>query len=258
MKRHKDEQMRMNFGQSVEEESWLEYSARQKLLAWGVHLFTASGAVWGLLAVVAIIQYQWLLAFIWMGVAVMVDGLDGTLARIFKVKGALPGFDGALLDNIIDYLNYVIVPALFLYVAGLVPDQWALPSAGLMALASAYQFCQSDAKTEDHYYKGFPSYWNVAVFYLYLLGLSPWINLGIITALSFLVFVPIKYIYPSRMVSYRRLTIALTLMWGALMVAILAKFSNSQPWLVWFSLLYVVYYVAISFYMVWRQKREAA
>jgi phosphatidylcholine synthase len=250
--------MGMNLGQTIDEEDWLEFSARQKMLAWGVHLFTASGAVWGLLAVVAIIQYQWLLAFTWMAVAVAVDGLDGTLARIFKVKGVLPNFDGALLDNIIDYLNYVIVPALFLYVAGLVPDQWAVPAVAMIALASAYQFCQGDAKTDDHYFKGFPSYWNVAVFYLYLLDLNSWLNLALITLLSFLVFVPIKYIYPSRMASYRRLTVVVTLIWGINLAAILFKFSDPQPWLVWVSLLYVVYYVAMSFYTVARQKREAA
>jgi phosphatidylcholine synthase len=224
------------------------FRSPKTLRAWSVHLFTATGAVWGLMAIIAVIQHQWQAAFFWMGAAVVVDSVDGTLARRFEVKGMLPDFDGALLDNIIDYLTYVLIPALFLYEAGLVPDALALFSAVIMVLTSAYQFCQADAKTEDNFFKGFPSYWNVVVFYLFLLQTGPWINLIVILSCAILVFVPTKYVYPSRMSRFQKLTLVLTVIWAALMLVALWQYPN-MAWLAWASLLYVVYYVAISLYL---------
>ncbi|MFO7539773.1 MAG: CDP-alcohol phosphatidyltransferase family protein [Chloroflexota bacterium] len=218
------------------------------LRAWSVHLFTATGAVWGLMAIIAVIQHQWQAAFFWMGAAVVVDSVDGTLARRFEVKGMLPDFDGALLDNIIDYLTYVLVPALFVYEAGLVPDALALFSAVVMVLTSAYQFCQADAKTEDNFFKGFPSYWNIIVFYLFLLQTGPWVNLAVILLCAILIFVPTKYAYPSRMSRFQKLTLSLTVIWAVMMLVALWQ-HPALSWLVWLSLIYVVYYVAISFYL---------
>ncbi len=147
-------------------------STQEQGIAWLVHLFTATGAIWGLLSIIAINQEQWRLLFLWMAIAVIVDGLDGFLARAAQVHRVLPNFDGALLDNIVDYLNYVFVPAYFLYAAGLLPQQLEVVLPIIVLLASAYQFSQSDAKTEDHFFKGFPSYWNIVVVYLVMLGLS--------------------------------------------------------------------------------------
>ena len=222
------------------------------MLAWGVHLFTATGAIWGLLAIIATIQHNWLTAFFWLGAAALVDSLDGALARRFRVEGLIPGFDGALLDNIIDYQTYVLVPALFLYESSLLPPSLTLVGVAMVILASAFQFCQSDAKTEDHAFKGFPSYWNVVVFYLFMLEIGAWFNLAAITICCILVFIPIKYIYPSRMTRYQRPTLLLTAMWGMMMLAALVQYPNFQPWLVWSSLLYVVYYVGLSLYLMIR------
>ena len=173
-------------------------SKKRIFSVWMTHLVTASSAVWGLLAILAITNGAWIEAFWWMAVAVAIDSFDGALARRVDVKKVLPQIDGALLDNIVDYLNYVFVPAYFLYATNLLPARFAVLGAALILLASAYQFSQSDAKTEDHYFKGFPSYWNVMVFYMFMLGTGPWLNLGITVLLCVLVFVPIKYIYPSR------------------------------------------------------------
>lgn len=222
------------------------------MLAWGVHLFTATGAIWGLLAIIATIQHNWLTAFFWLGAAALVDSLDGALARRFRVEGLIPGFDGALLDNIIDYQTYVLVPALFLYESSLLPPSLTLVGVAMVILASAFQFCQSDAKTEDHAFKGFPSYWNVVVFYLFMLEIGAWFNLAAITICCILVFIPIKYIYPSRMTRYQRPTLLLTAMWGMMLLAALVQYPNFQPWLVWSSLLYVVYYVGLSLYLMIR------
>ena len=231
---------RMNLNLQVE---------RPLVLAWGVHLFTATGALWGLLAIMATVQHQWQAAFFWLGLAALVDSLDGTLARRFQVKGVLPSFDGALLDNIIDYQTYVIVPAIFLYEANLLPATVTIAGVAMVVLASAFQFCQSDAKTDDHTFKGFPSYWNVVVFYLFVCDANPWINFWIIATLTVLVFVPIKYLYPSR---FQKLTLTLTTIWGLLCVTIWLQYPLYQPWMLWVSLLYLVYYVGLSLYMMVR------
>ena len=221
-----------------------------KIIAWSVHLFTASGVIWSLLAIIAIIGHQWQLAFAWMMLAACVDFLDGSLARYFRIGSVLPKFNGALLDNIVDYLSYVFVPALFLWESDpiLLPTEWKLPSAIMISLASAYQFCQSDAKTIDYSFKGFPSYWNFAVFYLFFLKWNPWINLAILFFLCFFVFVPIKYAYPSLMKHYKLPTIILTLTWFVILIVILIQYPDQQYWLVLTSLFYVVYYVVISLY----------
>ncbi len=222
------------------------------VLAWGVHLFTATGALWGLLAIMATVQHRWQEAFFWLGMAALVDSLDGTLARRFKVKGLLPSFDGALLDNIIDYQTYVIVPAIFLYEANLLPASTTIAGIAMVVLASAFQFCQADAKTDDYTFKGFPSYWNVVVFYLFMFEANPWINFWVIATLTVLVFVPIKYLYPSRMIRYQKLTLALTTVWGFLCLAVWLQYPSFQPWMLWASLLYLVYYVGLSLYMMVR------
>lgn len=227
-------------------------SNRPLMLAWGVHLFTATGAIWGLLAIIATIQHNWQIAFFWLGAATLVDSIDGALARRFRVEGLTPGFDGELLDNIIDYQTYVLVPALFLYESSLLPASLTLVGVAMVILASAFQFCQSDAKTEDHAFKGFPSYWNVVVFYLFILEIGAWFNLAVIALCCILVFIPIKYIYPSRMKRYQRPTVLITALWGLLLLTVLLQYPDFQPWLVWGSLLYVVYYVGLSLYLMIR------
>jgi phosphatidylcholine synthase len=228
----------------------IEPTNREKIKAWGVHVFTATGVVWGFLSVLAVINAEWKLAFFWMLVATFVDGVDGVLARRFRVKGVLPQFDGALLDNIIDYFTYAILPALVLYMApGLLPAGSALFTAVVIILASAYQFCQADAKTEDNYFKGFPSYWNIVAFYLFVLNWNSWVNLALVLLLVILVFVPLKYAYPSRMNKYQRLTMALGGVWIALLLLIWAQLPTPNQWLATGSLFFVVYYVFISFYM---------
>jgi phosphatidylcholine synthase len=228
-----------------DDENW---SFQQKLAAWFTHLFTASGSLWGLMALIAITNETWVAAFAWMGVAVFVDSFDGLIARRARVKDVLPNFDGALLDNIIDFLNYVVVPAYFLYQSSVLPQPAALISAALILIASSYQFCQADAKTDDHFFKGFPSYWNVMVYYMFLFQWNEWVNLAIILVLSLLVFVPIKYVYPSRTEMNQRLTMSLALVWGVLNVVIMLQYPNHHPWLVWGSLLYVIYYCGLSIY----------
>ncbi len=215
-------------------------------LAWGVHLFTASGAVWGFLALLAIFKHEWNTMIIWMIVAMFVDAFDGMLARWADVKTYAKGIDGALLDNILDYLNYVVVPALFLVEAEALPYGTRLLGACSILLTSAYQFTQTDAKTDDHHFKGFPSYWNVMALYMLLMNLPQWLNFGFLMLFNVLVFVPIKYIYPSRNSNLRQLTLGLTYLYGAVGIWGLLQYPNQPKWVVWVSFVYVAYYLVLS------------
>lgn len=231
-------------------------SLRRKAAAWFTHFFTATGAVWGLMSIIAITNGAWKTAFVWMALAVFVDSFDGLLARRARVKDVLPNFDGALLDNMIDFLNYVVVPAFFLYEADILPMGGKMLGAAMIMIASSYQFCQADAKTDDHFFKGFPSYWNIMVFYLFMLELSPWTNLAITALLSILVFVPVKYVYPSRTVYYQKLTMALGLVWGVLGLTVLITYPDHNLLYLWLSLFYVVYYLGLSLFVT-IQSRES-
>lgn len=216
------------------------------LAAYGVHLFTATGAVWGMLAILAIFDGDYRMMIVWMIVAMLVDGFDGLLARWADVKKYASGVDGALLDNIIDYLNYVLVPAIFIVKTDFLPAPVKLFTACLILLTSAYQFTQTDAKTDDHHFKGFPSYWNVAALYMLLMGLPGWVNFGFLMLFNVLVFVPIKYIYPSRNSYLRQITLVLTYLYGAIGIWGLLQYPNHPQWFLWVSFVYVVYYIALS------------
>ncbi len=217
-------------------------------VAYGVHVFTASGVVAGFVALDAIIRGDARAAFFWMGVALFIDSVDGTLARRAKVRDLLPKLDGALLDNLIDYFNYVIIPAFFFHVSGILPKGWEIVGVAVICLASAYQFCRIDAKTDDHYFRGFPSYWNAVVFYAIVLALPPWLNMGVILLFGVLVFVPVKYIYPSRAPRHPRLNVALPALWSAVALVIIYQLPEPSKALVWGSLLYPVYYMTASLY----------
>ena len=216
------------------------------IAAWGVHLFTASGAVFGLLAILSIFEKDWKMMIVWMVVAMLVDGFDGMLARWADVKKYANGIDGALLDNILDYQNYVMVPALFLIKADVLPESVRLLAACSILLTSAYQFTQTDAKTDDHHFKGFPSYWNVAALYMLLMNLPQWVNFGFLMLFNVMVFIPIKYIYPTRNTYLRTLTLGLTYLYGAIGIWGLIQYPNQPQWVVWASFIYVAYYIVLS------------
>ncbi|MBI5351796.1 MAG: CDP-alcohol phosphatidyltransferase family protein [Chloroflexi bacterium] len=216
------------------------------VLAWGVHLFTASGAVFGLLAILAIFEANYKMMIVYMIVAMLVDGFDGMLARWADVKTYASGLDGALLDNILDYQNYVVVPALFLIKADVLPESVRLLAASSILLTSAYQFTQTDAKTDDHHFKGFPSYWNVAALYMLLMNLPQWVNFGFLMLFNIMVFIPVKYIYPTRNTYLRTLTLALTYLYGAVGIWGLLQYPNHPQWVVWASFIYVGYYLVLS------------
>jgi phosphatidylcholine synthase len=219
----------------------------RRVLAWGVHAFTASGALLGLLAVLAAGRGDLRASALWMLAAMAIDAVDGTLARAVDVKRVLPSIDGRRLDDVVDYFNYVLVPMLFLVEGGYVLHPAV---AGLPVLASAYGFAQAEAKTDDGFFLGFPSYWNVVAIFAWLLEVSaPWTSAWLV-GLSVLVFVPFKYVYPSYLGRLRRTTAVLTALAAALTVlSILAPERARALYLPWLPMAYVAYYFALSFWL---------
>jgi phosphatidylcholine synthase len=214
--------------------------------AWLVHLYTASGALFAFLALNRIFYDRYRDAFFWLFLSVVVDATDGVLARRAEVASRLPWFNGAKLDDIVDYLTYVFVPAFFVWHALLVPDRWSVAVVAAMLLSSAYGFNRADAKTADHFFTGFPSCWNIVVFYLYLGGWAPEVNAGILLVLAALVFVPVRYVHPSRTPVLRTPTMALGAVWGVLMVAMLWQMPAVSRPIFWASLVFPVYYLVLS------------
>lgn len=219
------------------------------VLPWIAHLYTATGAVIALLATGMAFAHNFRAVFIYMVAATFVDATDGVLARALKVKERLPNFDGAKLDDIVDYLMYVFVPALVVWQAGLVPSPF--PICAAMVLSSAYGFAQGDAKVQgaDYFFTGFPSYWNIVVVYLYVLQLPPLANAIILAALAVLVFVPIRYVYPSRTIALKWPTLALGTMWASVFTWIIWRLpAVDGPWAM-ISLAFPVYYLALSLWL---------
>jgi phosphatidylcholine synthase len=232
--------------------------SRSLILAWLVHLYTALGTVVAFFSLLCIEQTNFREAFYLMALAVVIDATDGMLARAARVKELIPWFDGELLDEIVDYFNYVIVPSLFLVRANILPPQDSLWLAALPLLSSAYGFCQREAKTADNFFLGFPSYWNIVVFYLYVLKTPLWVNAFLIIALSILVFVPIKYVYPSRSPHFRSQINVLGALWGAAMLCLIYQLPNPSRVLLFASLLFPAYYTALSLWLEYRRAISSA
>lgn len=229
----------------------------RRAAAWSVHLITASGAAWGLLALLAIQRGDDRAAMFWVAFSIVVDSVDGTLARWLDVRRYAAAIDGALLDNIVDYFTYVIVAAYWLTQRDLMPEGWALFGALVMLLTSAYQFSQVDAKTSDYYFKGFPSYWNILVASLFFLRANPWINLALVVLCGILVFVPVKYIYPSRTRFNRTLTLVLTCLFGLFSAWMIWTYPDTPAWAMYPVFAYVGYYVAASLWPKPKERRRA-
>lgn len=231
------------------------------MIAWVAHLYTASGAVVALLATAMAFAHNFRAAFLFLVLATVIDATDGVLARALRVKERLPHFDGAKLDDIVDYLTYVFVPALIVWQADLVPS--AFPICAAMLLSSAYGFAHAGAKVQtgpsasrragDHFFTGFPSYWNIVAVYLYVARLPQRSNAIILAVLAVLVFVPIRYLYPSRTRTLKVPTLALGTMWAALFAWMVWRLpAVDGPWTL-ISLIFPLYYVVLSLWLQFRR-----
>lgn len=192
-----------------------------RAVAWAIHALTASGAVLAFFSYLAVEAGDYRLALWWLAGALVVDGVDGPLARWAGLKERLPEIDGATLDLVVDYLTYVFVPAVLIYRAGLLPDGWSAIGVAAILLSSLYTFARSDMKTTDNFFRGFPAVWNVVAFYLFFLQPPPMASLAIVALFAVLTFAPIHFIHPVRVRAFQPWLGVLTGIWGAASVALL-------------------------------------
>jgi phosphatidylcholine synthase len=211
-----------------------------------VHAYTATGAVLAFVGIDAVYRHDVRLAFTMMLLATIVDATDGTLARWARVKEVTPDIDGAHLDDIVDYLTFVLLPMLVAHNEHLFPGALSLWIVAAVLLSSGYAFVAADAKTPDHFFTGFPSYWNILVLYLVAFRGPAAINATVTVVLVALVFVRIGYVYPSRTPVLRRLTLALSYGWGAALGLLIWQLPTPSRWLATLSLAFPVYYTVLS------------
>lgn len=219
-----------------------------RLGAAAVHLLTASGAVLAFLALRAAHVHDWQTMFIWLGAALFVDAIDGPLARRLHVKAILPRFSGERLDQIVDYLTYVVVPAYALSEASLLPEAARIPAAAAVLLSSLFHVADTKSKTEEGYFVGFPAIWNIVLLYLFALGLSPWVALAIVALFVALTFMPFLALHPFRVVRFRQLTCVVTALWAVAAVAAVVESFPSPLWVQLLLLATAGYLSSIGFY----------
>ena len=198
-----------------------EVPVKSPILGWLVHLLTAAGTVLAFLALIAIQEQNWRLALLWLMIALAIDSVDGTLARKAQVKSTVPGIDGETLDLVVDYLNYVFVPAMLIWQADLVPDALALPLTALILVSALYDFTRTDLKTEDNYFRGFPALWNVVAFYLFVGQPGQLAGMFIVLAFALLTFAPVHFVHPFRVRDYGLWLPLLAIGWALATAALL-------------------------------------
>ena len=236
----------------------LQQKPSSSAAAWLVHAYTASGAVLAFAAVLATMEARFRDAFILLVTATIVDATDGLAARWARVKELTPGFDGARLDDIIDYLTFVFVPVLILYRAEHLPPGWGLGIAGAVLLSSAYGFASLDAKTDDHFFTGFPSYWNIVALYIHAARTPPPFNGWLLLLLVSLVFVRIGYVYPSRTPILQGTTNVLGAIWALMMLAVIYLLPDVPRALLVVSLFFPLYYTALSLWLHFARRSRPA
>ena len=229
-----------------------KFSIIEKSLAWGVHLFTASGLVSGFMAILAINEKDWRSAMLWLVLCLIIDGIDGTFARLFRVKEVLPNMDGQTIDYVIDFATYAIIPAYFFYEANLVPEAWNLPCASLILLVSAVYYGKKGMVSDDMYFIGFPVMWNMVIFYLvFVVQFSPLLNAICILFFAVLHFLPIKFVYPSRAKSFKTMTLTVTVIFILTLIGILWFYPERKGGLIGASVLSAFYYGIMAIYNTW-------
>jgi len=223
-----------------------------RIRGYAVHVLTASGAALALLALIFATGGHWEAMFLCLGLALIVDGVDGPLAREFKVAELLPRWSGETLDLVVDFTTYVFVPAYAIAASGFLPPALAIPGGVLVVLAGALYFADREMKTDDNYFRGFPALWNLAAFYLYVLEPPPWLAAVMIVVLAGLSFAPIKFVHPLRVRFLRPLNIALLVLWAVLaLVAVILRLEPG-PYVTW-----PLVAIALSFFAAGLLRRPA-
>jgi phosphatidylcholine synthase len=196
--------------------------------AFSVHLLTASGSFLAFVSLVAASEERWTAMFWWLGLALLVDGIDGPVARKLEVKEILPTWSGELLDNIIDYVTYVMIPAFALYQRGFMGEGLSFLSAAIIVVSSAIYYADTGMKTKENFFKGFPVVWNMVVFTLFVIEPGQWTSFAIVVIAGILTFVPMNFIHPVRVVRLRSINLGMTLLWCAFGALALAQSAMAQ------------------------------
>src|SRR5215203_593421 len=217
-----------------------------RALAFSVHVLTACGAALALLALLAAARGDWPLTFLWLGVALVVDAIDGPLARAANVSTLWPNWSGDTLDLVVDYTTYVFVPAYAVADAGLMPDALAFPAAAAVAITGTLYFANREMKTPDNFFRGFPAVWNLVAFYLLLLRPTPVMAAATIALFAVLTFVPMRFVHPFRVRRLRAVTVALLTLWGVLALAAVRQGLAPAPWISAALCLIAVYFVLVG------------
>jgi phosphatidylcholine synthase len=221
-------------------------TAPVEIRAYSVHLFTAAGAALALAALLAGVEHRWEFMFLCLGGALMVDAVDGTMARRFKVAQVLPRWSGDILDLVVDFVTYVFVPAYAIAAGGLMPEGLGVPAGILVVVTGALYFADRQMKTADNYFRGFPALWNAVAFYLFLLKLNSWLAAAIVLLLAVLTFVPFKFVHPFRVVRLRSVSFAMVIVWSVLgSIALLRDFAPG-PWVTGGLVLAAVYFMVVG------------
>lgn len=216
---------------------------------WAVHLLTATGAALALAAALAAADNQWFWAYLWLGIALIVDGLDGPLARRRQVIERVPWFDGAMLDFVIDYATYVLVPAMILVRSDLLTAPYGLIAGLVVAVVGAMYFADTRMKTPDAAFRGFPAVWNVLIFQLMVYHCPQWLTLLILAVCAVLTFTGVEFVHPIRVKRLRPLTLAMSAIWAALGLACLAYNLTPPAWIVVAFALVNAYFAVIGAYL---------
>lgn len=232
---------------STRAESTVSPSPRQKIAAWLVHIFTASGIAVALLAFIAVSDRDWREVYLWLFVALLIDGVDGTLARKARVTEVLPQMSGKMVDSVIDFTTYAMIPAFFFYQAQLAPEGWHFACAAVMVISSALYYGKEGMIADTMHFVGFPALWNVFVFFdFFVFDLPGWLNAAMVILFAALHFIPIKFAYPSRSTRWRGLTLAISI--AALIAAALLiwEYPARSPFLQIVVVVAAVYFVILA------------
>ena len=220
--------------------------ASRIVAAFAVHVFTACGAACALLALMAAVRAEWARMFLWLGLALVIDGVDGTLARRLRVAELLPRWSGELLDFVVDFPTYVFVPAYAIAAGGLLPPAAALSLGLIVTVSGALYFADRRMKTPDSCFRGFPALWNVAAFYLFLLKPAPWLAAAAIAVLAAATFAPVHFVHPVRVPRWRLLNLAALVLWGVLALLALAQNLDPPAWVGAVLAAIAVYFVIVG------------
>ncbi|WP_342664106.1 phosphatidylcholine synthase [Carnimonas nigrificans] len=243
---HDEREFSRNQGVDVSQSMTPSAGSRVSVLrAWSIHAFTASGVVFAMLALMALLNSNVVACLLWLGAAMMIDGVDGNLARKYEIKSVLPNFDGVILDVMVDYLTWSFIPAIFIFQFIPLPPYLSALSVAIILLSSMFCYCNVNEKSEDSYFVGFPAAWNIVAAYFYVFQLPPWVSFAVILVMAGLTMTQIKFLHPFRVKLLMPINIAVTVAWCVCMTALILSSPVHAAWAVWGLVASSLYFAAM-------------